>query len=286
MAGKNPKAIFTIAKKEFLDNIRNRWIIIITILFVILFILFGIYAGTLTEDSFFGDVEATALLLSGISSFIIPIIAIVLGFSTISGEAESGALFVVLSYPVKRLEVLLGKFLGLGLVLISSILCGFGIGGIVIAATAGGGSIVSYLLFVAFSILLGFIYLSLAIMASALCKNRIRSILAGFLIFFYSMIANIILFVVYMSTGGTLDFTGQTAMSFPDWFYAVQTILSPMDANQYAASLSYNIRVITLEQGVFKIPDHITIGLIFLVNLFWIIIPLFLAYFFFKRRDI
>jgi Cu-processing system permease protein len=282
----NPKTIFTIAKKEFLDNIRNRWIIIMTVLFVILFLLFGIYAGTLTKNSFFGDVKATAMLLSGISSFIIPIIAIVLGFSTISGEAESGALFVVLSYPVKRSEVLIGKFLGLGSVLIFSILCGFGIGGIVIAATGGGGSIISYLLFIAFSIILGFIYLSLAIMASSFCKTRVKSILAGFLIFFYAMLVDTIFFVIYMSTGGTIDLTGQTPMNFPSWFYTAQVIFSPMDSNQYAASLSYNVRTIKMNQGTFTIPDHITTVSIFIINLIWIIIPLLLAYFFFKRRDI
>jgi len=41
----NPKAIYTIAKKEFLDNIRNKWIIILTVIFVLLIIIFSYVAG-------------------------------------------------------------------------------------------------------------------------------------------------------------------------------------------------------------------------------------------------
>jgi ABC-type transport system involved in multi-copper enzyme maturation permease subunit len=41
----NPKTIFIISKKEFLDNIRNRWIILLTVLFIILIIAFSYVAG-------------------------------------------------------------------------------------------------------------------------------------------------------------------------------------------------------------------------------------------------
>ena len=45
MAGFNFRSTFTIAKKEFMDNIRNKWIIVLTIIFVLLIIIFSYVAG-------------------------------------------------------------------------------------------------------------------------------------------------------------------------------------------------------------------------------------------------
>jgi len=106
----NLKSIYHIAKKEFLDNIRNKWIIILTFLLFILVIVFSYISGAQADgDGLLGNMEVTVFGLLGISSILIPLIAIILGFGTISGEAESGSLSVLLSYPISRLEVLLGK---------------------------------------------------------------------------------------------------------------------------------------------------------------------------------
>ena len=163
--------MYTVAKKEFLDNVRNRWVILLTIIFILIIIVFSFLAGGQTgEESVLGGMEQTVVGLLTINSFIIPIIAIILGFSTISGEAESGSLSVVLSYPISRLEVLIGKFLGLSSVLIFSILLGYGIGGVIIAATTGTESGASYLMFIFLSLVLGLVFLSASIFISSFCS--------------------------------------------------------------------------------------------------------------------
>ena len=81
----NPKAIYTIAKKEFLDNIRNKWIIVMSFIFIIMTIVSSYVAGGQGE---FGGMEDTVVTLLSISTLLIPLIAIMLGFSTIAGEAE------------------------------------------------------------------------------------------------------------------------------------------------------------------------------------------------------
>jgi len=95
MLGINPKKIYTIAKKEFMDNIRSKWVILISIIFIILTILSAYVAGG-ASDEVFGGMEATVVSLMSIYTLLIPLIAIMLGFSTIAGEAEAGALSVVL----------------------------------------------------------------------------------------------------------------------------------------------------------------------------------------------
>jgi ABC-type transport system involved in multi-copper enzyme maturation permease subunit len=282
----NPKTIYTIAKKEFLDNIRNKWAIILTILFVLIIVLFTYTYGTgasgldskkLMEEIVFGMV--------GITSLLIPLIAIILGFSTISGEAESGALYIVLSYPVKRVEVLIGKLLGLGSVIILSIFIGFSLGGIAIAITVGPGleSWVGYIGFIFLSIFLGFIYLSLSICISAYCKRRITSIGGGILVFFWGMIFGTLLLAVLYATGGT--FKNLMTGNIPEWFFN-SVIFSPGDLHQTAVQRAFGVEKIDFMNFSFTIPEFLSAINLVIFHIIWFIIPLVLAYYFFKRRDI
>ena len=281
MVGFNFKSMYTIAKKEFMDNIRSKWIIAISIIFIVLTIVSSYVAGGQGQ---FGGMEETVVSLLSISALLIPLIAIMLGFSTIAGEAEKGALYVVLSYPVRRIEVLLGKFLGLGAVLAVTPLIGFGLGGIVIAATVGAEEGVAYLAFIGLTILLGIMYLSLVIFISALCKTRVRAIAGGIVLFFWAMIYGLVLMSIYIATGGSYeDFFSGSLLDLPDWFWA-SIVFSPNDTNQMAVMQAFDLK----QAFGFQIeaPDWLSMSFLLAVQMMWVLIPLFLAYFFFRRRDI
>jgi ABC-type transport system involved in multi-copper enzyme maturation permease subunit len=282
MLGVNPKTIYTIAKKEFMDNIRSKWIILISFIFIILTILSAYVAGG-SSDEVFGGFEATVVTLMSIYTLLIPIIAILLGFATIAGEAETGSLSVVLSYPVKRIEVLIGKFLGLGAVLAVTPIIGFGISGIIIAAFIGVQEGLAFIAFIALAIVLGLMYLSLIICFSALVKTRARAIAAGVGLFFWAMIFGVIVMAIYMGTGGDINqlITGQG--TYPEWLFGA-TVFSPGDLNQMAVMRAFN-----LNQAMgfaIEAPGWMNIPFLLFVQLIWIIVPLFLAYQFFKKRDI
>jgi Cu-processing system permease protein len=274
------KSIYYLAKKEFLDNIRNKWVIILTTLLFLLVILFSYLAGA---GSGLGDTQDTVVGLIGISSLIIPLIAIILGFSAISGEAESGSFSVVLSYPVTRLEVLLGKFLGLGSVIITSVLIGFGIGGIVIIAVSGSNSWLGYFLFVCITILLGLIYLSLSICISSIFKRRITSIGGGLIIFFWGTIIGSVFLGILYSSG--YDLSNLISGQMPDWYWT-ESFFSPADLNQVAVMKGFGLSEISSMGFAANLPDFFNAGTIILADMIWLIIPLILAYFIFKRRDI
>jgi len=282
MVGFNIKSMYTIAKKEFMDNIRNKWIIVLTILFVILIVIFSYVEGAAGAD-IFGGMEASALGLLAVSSILIPLIAIILGFSTISGEAESGSLYVVLSYPVRRIEVLLGKFLGLGFVIIVSIFIGFGFGGVMITLTTSGESWSGFIGFILLSIFLGWIFLSLSICVSSFCKRRITSIGGGIVLWFWGMIYGTVMIAILYGAGHTIEdfMTGNV----PDWFFK-SVIFSPPDLHQTSVMRAFGIS--SFEQFGFSvtIPDFLDLGILLMAQIIWFLVPLFLAYFFFKRRDI
>lgn len=275
--------ILAVAKKEFRDHLRNKWIIALTSIFVVLTIAASYLTGGRSGEELFGGLQGTVSTLLSISSILIPLIAIMLGYSTISGEDENGALPLVLSYPVTRGEVLAGKFLGLTSILISTIAIGFGIGGIIITGMVGMENIIPYLVFILLSILLGGIYLSLSIFFSAFCKKRSTSIGAGVLVFFWSMIYGTIVFGIYLSTGGTLEQLMNPQTILPGWMWK-SLVLSPMDMHGTAAMQAFG-----LEKAFgynMEIPNYLNLKFLVVIQLIWIIIPAILAYFLFKKRDL
>jgi ABC-type transport system involved in multi-copper enzyme maturation permease subunit len=275
----NPKTIFTIAKKEYMDNLRNKWILALTIIFIILTLVMSFVhgGGELT------GVEVTVLGLISISTLLVPIIAIMLGYAAISGEAETGSLSVVLAHPVKRFDVLIGKYIGLGSVLSTSILLGFGIAGIVIM-TSDAGELGGYLVFICLTILLGLVYLSLSMCFSAILKRRVTSLGAGIGLFFWAMIIGTVIMAIFMAQGGDIMDIGTTGM--PDWMWSSMMILSPSDMYQTATMLGFGLRDLGVMGFEISVPAYITMGKLLVIFATWILAPLFIAYYFFRKRDI
>ena len=275
----DPRSVYIIAKKEFADNVRNRWIVALIAVFLTLTIASSFMAG----KGSIGEMDLTVGVLMSISSMLVPIIAIMLGYATISGEAESGALSVVLACPVRRVEVLFGKFLGLGSVICFSILIGFGISGMVIAVTTGHSQWSGYVVFMLFTMLLGLLYVSLSMSFSALLKRRVTSLGAGVVLFFWGMIIGMIVMGLYMATGGSMNdlISGDTS-SVPDWFW-FEVFLSPQDGNQVAAMLAFGQ---TEFMGFEFYVPWITLPSLAFAQLLWTVIPLMLAYWWFEKRDV
>jgi ABC-type transport system involved in multi-copper enzyme maturation permease subunit len=235
------------------------------------------------DDVLLGGMEDTVGTIMSISVLLIPIIAIMLGYSTIAGEAENGSLYVVLSYPVKRSEVLLGKFIGLGSVIVVSCIVGFGAGGLIIAATVGTASGMGFLAFIALTILTGLLYLALTIMASAYCKRKVTALAAGILIFFWAMIYGMIIMGIYLATGGSMSDFFSGNLEFPDWLWR-SIFLSPGDMYQMSSMQAFGVN----QMFGFSItpPEYLSLQILVGAQLLWTIVPLVLAYFFLKRRDI
>jgi ABC-type transport system involved in multi-copper enzyme maturation permease subunit len=75
----------------------------------------------------------------------------------------------------------------------------------------------------------------------------------------------------------------------PSWFFN-SAVLSPGDMHQTAVYRVFGQSVITFDFGGglsrFEIPEFLNMGNLLIFHIIWFIIPLILAYFFFKRRDI
>ena len=164
-------SIFIIAKKEIMDNIRNKWIITMSIIFALLTLVTS-YFGSIFSTGW-QDLGATISGMMSLVQFLIPIIALILGYASIIGEIERGSMSALLSQSITRLEILLGKFIGLGSILAFTIIIGFGVAGIVIALNVPDVNFINYLIFIGSTILIGLVFLSISLFFSTIFKNFI-----------------------------------------------------------------------------------------------------------------
>jgi Cu-processing system permease protein len=279
------ETILSIAKKEVMDNIRSKGIIIVTGIFISLAIVSSILGALIKETGGLEDLKTTVMIMMVFVQYIVPIIGLMLGYATIVGEKERETLSALISYPVTRLEIIIGKFLGLGLVLSASIFIGFGIAGIAIGIGVGFVDVGLYLTFIAFTIILGLVFLSISMAFSSLFKKRSTSM--GMSIFtwtFISFLWGMLLF--FMIAINQINTSSSEAGG-----YFILNLFSPAQAFNALISLNIGPGAMAMPSMGMSIwandfPDFYNNGVLLTLLFLWIFIPLIISYIAFRRRDI
>jgi Cu-processing system permease protein len=266
--------ISTIAGKEFWDRIRNRWVLAVALVFTV-FALTIAYFGAAQQGSVgFRSIEVTIASLVSLVIYLIPLIALVLGFDAIVGERERGSLDLLLSMPITRFELLLGKYLGLAGALAFSTVAGFGLVGIVLAAQLDLNALFHYFGFMLSSVLLGCAFLSLAVMLSVFAADRTRaSGLAIALWFFFVLVFDLLLLGVLVFSAGQW---GGEALPY-------LLLLNPADVFRILNIFALDdVRTLYGLSTVFP-PALARPWLLTLVMLAWIVAPLGIAAWRFRK---
>ena len=274
--------IFSIAKKEIMDNIRNKWIILVSVMFAVLTIAVS-YFGSLQSQGW----QDLGLTISGMESLVtllVPIIALMLAYATIIGEIERGSMNSLLSLSVTRFEIVVGKFLGLGSVLCFTILVGFGAAGLLIAANVPNVNYVDYGIFLGATMLLGLVFLSVTLCFSTIFNKR--STAMGGAIFLWFLF-NIILPIVFLGLlVASVDFNQiveeQTVVA-PGWYH-ILNLFNP--SSVYSSTLDIAISPASSIPSMTPAPSWYSIGLLVGVLFLWIFIFFIIALWRFQRKDI
>jgi Cu-processing system permease protein len=276
--------IISIAKKEIMDNIRNKWIILVSVMFALLTLVVS-YFGSLASHGW-QDLGTTISGMGSLVTFLVPIIALILAYATIIGEIERGSMNSLLSLSVTRFEIIIGKFLGLAGILCFTIIIGFGAAGLMIAANVSNVNYVDYSIFIGATMLLGLVFLSVALFFSTLFNKR--STAMGGAIFLWFLF-NIILPIVFIGLlAMTIDITNVALgnpIDIPDWYH-VLTLFNPTSV--YSSLLTNAIGPISSmnTSSAIPAPSWYSSGLLIGVLLAWIIVFFVLAVWRFQRKDI
>ena len=279
-----------IAKKDFQDAVRSRGLIALTVIFV-LFTVGGAYISTAISGLLDGEGESTLDLIIALqspASFLVPIIALLIGYGVVAGERESGSLKFLLGFPHSRRDVVFGKIIGRPAVGSISILIGFAAGMVAIFAFTGSISPVEYVVFTLLTVLLGFVYVCIGVGLSSMTRSTTRAAVGAFglLALFWLLWGVITQLLLYLTTGSVFT------ESFPGWYVAFVS-LPPGPAHGSA------IGAVLGESGLATASTYESQGLIdgslpivaepwfgFVILALWAVTPLVVGLLRFDRVDL
>ncbi|PRY24521.1 Cu-processing system permease protein [Aliiruegeria haliotis] len=165
--------ILAIARTEALIVRRNRWVFLATLI-MLLFALALTFAGSAPTGTLGVDRLTVAVAsMTTLSVYLAPLLALMMSFDSIAGEADRGSLALLLSYPAGRGEILAGKYVAHLSALAFAMIVGFGTAGAIAGATGGASpeSVTALLRLIGTSILLGAVFLAFGYMLSGLAGS-------------------------------------------------------------------------------------------------------------------
>ncbi len=161
--------IAAVARAESLVLRRNRWLFVAILIMVIFAVALSL-AGSAPIGSLGVDMLTVSVAsITTLAVYLIPLLALLISFDAVAGEADRGTLGLILSYPASRAEILLGKAVAHVAALAIACIIGFGVAGGIAAALGGAGpeSLLALGRLMATSVLLGAVFVALGYLISA-----------------------------------------------------------------------------------------------------------------------
>jgi ABC-2 type transport system permease protein len=185
--------------KEMADHLTSARMRILEILILLTAVGTGYVAlqqisGTGSQDQFlflklFTSARQPLPAFAGFLAFLVPLVAIALAFDAVNGEFHRRTLSRVLSQPIYRDALLLGKFLGalftLALVLAAIWLLVYGIGLLGLGVPPTGQEVARSMLFLLATIIYGGFWIALALLFSTLFRQTATAALASIAVWLF-----------------------------------------------------------------------------------------------------
>lgn len=237
------EVLAAIAAKEFNDRIRSRWLHLSVLLLLGLGLTTAYFGSTPQGVTGFHGWPVTVAGLISLSIYLVPLLALGLGYDSICGEFEQGTMNILLAYPISRTEIFTGKFLGLAVALMLAVLGGYGLTGLVLFFGSndpvpwGAGG-----LFFVSSVFLGLAFLSLSFLVSTMVRERAKAILWVVILWFAGVfIYDLILLGILVLTSGNQALSSDLARALllgnpADLFRLLNLTLIPNMAAIYGFS--------------------------------------------------
>lgn len=274
MYGNRKGAVMNLAKKEFMDNIRSKWVLLVSLLFIGVTLLVSVYETVQPGSS--GGLKSIAMYSSLVITMI-SIIAIIMGYKTVVNEVESKSIGLLLTSELSRKDILTGKLIGLSAVITLSIVGGLGIGGIVVGFNQGYSNVDLYLSYMVMAVLFGLAYLSISMFMSSLVSRKSRALAGGVFIWIvFNFIWDFIMIGVLMATGWEMP-ESVSEVSYPTWYY-FGTLFNPNG--------SFSMTMNKLTGNVGDLPQVMTYPVLLVALALWIVIPLVIGMIWFHRKDL
>lgn len=269
--------VLTLAWRELRDALRARSFLLYSMAFLALGLGVSYVSAASTGSLGLSGFGRTTAGLINIVLLVVPLMALSTGAGAIAGDRERGMLLFLLAQPVSRLEVVLGKYLGLAGALVACITLGLGACSLVLALQGGATEPRTMLWLAGLSILLALSMLSVGVLVSALARRA--SVAVGTGVFLW-------LALVFVSDLGIM--AGTLAMRLPVKSLFLATLCNPLQAFKMWALHSIDASIDVLgPAGLYAMDTyHDALPWMFGASLIgWIVVPLLLAVVVFSKRS-
>jgi ABC-2 type transport system permease protein len=292
-----------VARKDFRDAVRSRWLWVLSALSVLVFA--GAAVGRLYVGG--GGQQESAAILRGFLFFLkqgtailIPLTALVVAYGSITRERESGTVKLLLSLPHSRDDVVFGKFLGRSAVVTLPVLVGFFVALLALLPAASGLDILVYVQFALLTALLGVVFVGIAVGVSAAANSNQQALVgAGGLFAVFWFLWNF--FVSGVNRAATELFGLSTPQQFQ--LRLALKILNPIQAYKslvdslFMGELEARIRMFSLLLGMIpnqqaaralgpELSPVFSDAVVLLAMLLWLAVPLAVGVVWFRDADL
>lgn len=274
------KNILIIARKEIREGLRNRWVLGSTLLLAALALTLTALGSAPTGNVGVNQLDVVIVSLSSLTIFLVPLIALLLSHDAIVGEMERGTMLLLLSYPIGRNQVILGKFLGHIAILSFATLCGYGAAALALVITRADIDAASWWAFLNMlgsSVLLGAVFVAIGYLASAIVSERSTAggIAIGVWLLFV-LIYDLALLGALVAAGGH---------AIPSGLLDAVLLFNPTDAYRM---LNLGSGEASALSGLGGVAEHSGLNAAMLLAALgaWTVVPLMLAAAVFSRREL
>ncbi len=165
--------IAIIAWREIREGLRNRRVLATASLLAGLALTLALLGSAPTGNIGASRLAVTVVSLSSLTIFLVPLIALVLTHDTIAGELDRGTMVLLLSYPLARWQVVIGKFAGHVVMLGLATAAAYGAAGLTLwlGSTDDAAAVAAFGTLIGTSVLLGAAFVATGTLVSALARD-------------------------------------------------------------------------------------------------------------------
>jgi ABC-2 type transport system permease protein len=269
-----------VAKKDFEDAVRAK-----TLWALVIFFTLAIAVSTW----FFGSVRAAGEGVPGESliisllipvSFLLPAMGIMVGYKAIIGERDTGSIKLLLSLPHKRRDVLVGKFLGRAAVVSVAVVLSCLLGAVVFGVFANTFPVAAYLQFLLLTLVIGVVFVGIAVGFSASTKSSTIAIIGGIgLVLLFTFLWDLLTLLVGFLLS---EYTGVANATLQD---VIGIVIAINPANAYE-SLLLTLFDTEMGGGFPSAGFYTEPWFAVAVLAFWVLAPLGLGYWRFEHAEL
>lgn len=276
-----------VIRKDILDVRRAKIVWFVGLLFTLVTVLFFYQVNVSGGLSEVADVLLALWNLVFVGALFIPAIALVAAYLSIAGERESGSIKFLLSTPISRRELVVGKFLSRTAVVSLSLLVAFLVTAGLSALWFDELKLGTFAAVAGLTTLYALSYVAVAIAISASTSSRSRA-MGGALGFYF--VTNLLVIFGDLSIRGLLEYVlndllgagiGQDPLTF------LTMVISPTQSYVLSTGLAFPERFLQFQgAGVGDAAWYVQGEMALALLCGWVVVPLLLGIWRFDRANI